>query len=81
MAVNVGNFGSRKDGSTEAKPPDLYVFPCEVVKQMFVPKGWSPKLGKFFFKTFKGVERYKNDRGIELIAKRLRVDRPLRPMC
>jgi hypothetical protein len=79
VALNVGDFGNRKDGSTGAKPPDLYVFPRRVVQLHFTPKGWGPKFGKFYFKTIKGVERYKNERGIELVAKKLRVDRPLRP--
>jgi hypothetical protein len=79
VALNVGNFATGKDGSTGAKPPDLYVFPRKIVKRRFVKKGWGPKTGKFHFKTLKGVERYKGEAGIELIAKELRVARPLKP--
>jgi len=80
VALNIGNFSTGKDGSTGAKPPELYVFPRKVVKRHFVKKGWGPQTGKFFFKTLKGVERYKGDVGIELIAKKLGVAGPLRPM-
>ena len=79
VALNVGNFGNGKDGSTGARPPDLYVFPRRVVQQHFIKEGWGPQTGKFMFKTLKGAERYKGEVGIELIAKRLRVVRPLRP--
>jgi hypothetical protein len=79
VALNVGNFGNGKDGSTGAKPPDFYVFPRRVVEHHFGKTGWGPQTGKFLFKTLKGVKRYKSEVGIELIAKKLGVVRPLRP--
>lgn len=79
VAMNVGNFATGKDGSTGSRPPDIYVFPRVVVQRHVVKKGWGPQTGKFFFKPFKGVERYKGEVGIELIAKKLGVARPLRP--
>lgn len=79
VALNVGNFATGKDGSTGTKPPDLYVFPRQVVKRHFVKNGWGPQTGKLRFKTLTGVERYKDEVGIDLIAKKLGVARPLKP--
>jgi hypothetical protein len=79
VALNVGNFASGRDGSTGACPPDVYVFPRQIVRKHFNPKGWGPGTGKFHFKTLPGVARYKNEKGIELVARRLSVARTLRP--
>ena len=84
VAMNVGDFSSGKIGSTGAKPPDLYVFPSRVVQRHFLAeRGWSPTIGKFYYRqhktTPKGIASYMNDNGVELIAKILRVARPLRP--
>jgi hypothetical protein len=84
VALNVGNFGNGKDGSTGARPPDLYVFPRPVVQRHFLAQqGWSPTSGRFYYRGHKTapkrIIRYMNDNGIELIAKQLAVARPIRP--
>lgn len=84
VALNVGNFGNGKDGSTGAKPPDLYCFPRRVVQRHFLAdQGWSPTTGRLYYRQHKTspkhIARYMNDNGIELIAKQLQVARPLKP--
>ena len=54
VALNVGNFGKGKDRPTREKPPDLYVFPHQMVTRRFVDKRWVSKTGKFLFKMLKG---------------------------
>lgn len=84
VALNVGDFSTGKNGSTGAKPPDLYVFPRRVVQRHFLAEqGWSPTSGRFYYRAHKTapkeITRYMNANGIELIAKLLRVARPLKP--
>jgi hypothetical protein len=46
VAMNIGDFGNRKDGSTGGKPPDLYYFPRHVVQRHFLAEhGWTPTSG------------------------------------
>jgi hypothetical protein len=84
VALNIGDFSGKKDGSTGAKPPDLYVFPRSVVQRHFLAEqGWSPTSGRFYYRQHKTapkrIAHYMNAKGIELIAKKLGVLATLKP--
>jgi hypothetical protein len=55
VALNVGNFGNGRDGSTGACPPDIYVFPRRIVLKHFNPKGWGQGRESSFSRHFEAL--------------------------
>ena len=74
--LNIGNFGRGKDGATGSKEPEFYTFPNSFIREHH-RKGsvWQRVLLRPLRDE---IDQYKNDTGLELIAKVLGVKRPRR---
>ncbi len=72
--LNIGYYKRGQDGATGLKEIDFYTLPQSFVQEHFVSSSKWPKvmLGKA------DLEKYRNERGFELIAKALGVEQPKR---
>jgi len=73
--LNIGDFNGRGDSAAGNRPPEFYTFPASFIRRHHdASSSWEKvRLGKL------NIERYKNDRGFELIAKELKISYPTRP--
>lgn len=74
--LNVGYFYKKRVPSIEGRTePEFYTFPTRLIKQHHDKRySWQ----KVMLKEMKNIERYKNDKGFEPIAKKLKIDYPSR---
>lgn len=74
--LNIGRFFFGRDGRCGREEPVFYTLPSEYVRRHVSKAGgrWGPKI--VLNKTDPKLERYKNDKGFELIAKALGVRGP-----
>lgn len=74
--LNIGHFNRGRDGSTGLREPEFYTFPRSFIRKHH-SKGnvWQRVLLRPLGNK---IERYKNEDGFELIAKKLGIPRPTR---
>jgi hypothetical protein len=74
--LNIGNYYRRGECAAGYRPPEFYTFPASFVRRHHNARSsWE----KMSFGNL-NVERFKNERGFELIAKALKIAYPTRPI-
>ena len=74
--LNIGNyFGKNPDCAAGRRNPEFYTFPARFIEEHHDKKNFGGKvmLGKL------NIEKYKNEKGFELIADALGIEYPARP--
>jgi len=71
--LNIGYFYKKKPVLEGYKEPEIYVFPNKFIREHhhIVESGWQKVKTKQL-----DIEKYKNEKGIELIAKKLKIAYP-----
>ncbi len=71
--LNIGYFYKKKPVLQGYKEPEIYVFPNKFIREHhhIVESGWQKVKTKQL-----DIEKYKNEKGIELIAKKLKIAYP-----
>lgn len=72
--LNIGNFTRKGDGMEGRRDPEFYTLPVEFIREHHdKSSSWEKvRLGRL------DIERYKNERGFELIAQALEIANPSR---
>ena len=72
--LNIGYFYRKKPTETGLKEPEIYTLPAKLVNELHVDIGGWEKI-----KTKNiNLDKYKNEKGFELIAKKLNIKYPSR---
>jgi hypothetical protein len=74
--LNIGEFFGGKDGSTGARLPELYTLPNEIIREYHdASTSWQ----KVRLRNMGSeLENYRDEKGFELIARKLGVPKPMR---
>ena len=71
---NIGNFYRKRGGDASVKPPEFYTLPNRFIRQHHDKSTSWEKV--YLGGSGSKVERYRDDKGFELVAKALGVPRP-----
>ncbi len=74
--LNIGRFKGKHDGTTDARPPEYYTLPASVIRKYHDTKSSFQKVR--LQHIAEGLNRYKDSKGFDLVARALGVQRPCR---
>jgi hypothetical protein len=75
--MNLGDFGTGKDGSAGARDPEFFTFPAAVAREKAAAHGkWGHGCKVVMKRADAQYDPYRGDVGFELIAQALGVERP-----